>query len=205
MWSITRWKSSVGEKSTYSESSSASGAWAGTPVEGLAGRVIARALGGVHAHAALEHVAPVRTRAQIAGQRSQRGSEVDARGQAHEADGQAAFVTHAQLDAVVLDRDRHLGAGKMLNDLPPGSPGSAPDSVADEHPSRRHRIREDHQRRPVGGSLPPGNPRVALRSARTRLLCVLRAHSRAGPQLAAVAPPDSSRSGADTATRLIRS
>ena len=59
------------------------------------------ALGRVHPHTALEHVPPVRARAQVIGQALRGGAQVGAGRQPDEADHQAVLIQDADLEAAV--------------------------------------------------------------------------------------------------------
>jgi hypothetical protein len=84
---------------------------AGGPVERLAGDEVLVAVGGVHPHAALEHVPPVRAGAQVIGQALGGGAQVGAGRQPDEADHHAGLIEDADLEIAVGDRDGHVLTG----------------------------------------------------------------------------------------------
>src|SRR4051812_9970458 len=85
------------------------------PVERLAGHVVLRAVRSVHTEVALEHVAPVRTLAQISLETLEEGPPVRPRGKPAHPDRHPARFLDSHVDPVALHHDGHRLALEALH------------------------------------------------------------------------------------------
>jgi hypothetical protein len=79
-----------------------------SPIERLPSDKVLVPVHSVHPHPALDHVPPMRARAQIVRQTLRSGAQVRARRQPNESDRQPILITQPNLDTAVRDHDRDV-------------------------------------------------------------------------------------------------